>query len=227
LFINKDLATYYQLSGVTSSEFKLVNDTSGVRGGLLTLGAVMAAHGHSNETAPIPRGKFIRKRILCQEFPNPPSDLNTSFPDPDPSLTTRERFTLRTAGAECQQCHRYLNGVGFGFESFDGAGAFRVKDMGKIVDSTGVILGLESLAGTDATAYSGAKEMQQIIAQSESAKACLAKQYYRFSRGYAETQSDTATLQNLTQRFAESHYNLQELMIGITQQSSFTLRRAH
>lgn len=226
VFVNSDLANYYKIANVTGTDFRQVVDGSGLRGGVLTLGAVMAAHGHSNETAPIPRGKFVRKRILCQDMPPPPTDLNTSFPDPDPSLTTRERFTLRTAAPECQLCHKYLNGVGFGFENFDGAGAYRTLDNSKIVNSTGVILGLESLAGTDTTAYNGAKEMEQVIANSASAKACFAKQYYRFSRGYAETTSDTATLKNLTQKFADSSYNLQELMVGVTQQNSFTLRRA-
>ena len=225
VFANSTLATYYGMGGVTGNQMQMVADSSGNRGGLLTLGAVMAAHGHSNETAPIPRGKFVRRKIMCQDLPDPPVDLDTSFPDPDPSLTTREKFAARTSNPECQDCHKYLNGVGFGFEAFDGAGAFRTTDNGKAVDSSGVILGMASLGGSDQTSYYGAREMQQALAESENTKACMARQFYRFARGYSDGNSDRNTLNNLTALFEQSEYNLQEMMISVTQLQTFTLRR--
>lgn len=225
VFVNSALAGYYGISGVNGNQMQMVPDSSGNRGGLLSLGAVMAAHGHSNETAPIPRGKFVRKKIMCQDFPEPPVDLDTSFPDPDPSLTTREKFAARTAATECQDCHRYLNGVGFGFEAFDGAGAYRTSDNGKNVDVSGVIIGMASLSGTDQTSYSGVRDMQQVLAEADSTKACVARQFYRFARGYSDGSSDVNTLKNLTQLFEASNYNLQEMMIGVTQLQTFALRR--
>ncbi|MGM0569114.1 DUF1592 domain-containing protein [Marinobacter sp.] len=225
VFVNQPLARYYGLQGVSGDEMSLVEDTTDSRGGILALGAVMAAHGHANESAPIPRGNFVRRRLMCQDLPPPPEDLDTTGPAPDPSQTTRERFAARTGGDDCQTCHLYINGIGFGFEAFDGAGGFRTTDNNKPVDTYGVIYGLESLLEDSSAAYNGVREMQQVLVQTDSVKSCMARQFYRFARGYVETGSDSNTLDNLNHLFASSGYDLQELMVGLTQLQTFTLRR--
>lgn len=225
VFVNQALANYYGLNGVSGNNMRQVQDTTGTRGGLLAMGAVMASHGHANESAPIPRGNFVRRRMMCQELPPPPEDLDTSAPEPDPHFTTRERFESRTSSADCQTCHLYINGPGFGFEAFDGAGGFRNTDNNKPVNTYGVIYGLESLLDSSSVAFDGVREMQQVIAQTDSVKSCMTKQFYRFSRGYIEGTSDANTLDNLTQIFANSDYNLQELIVGLSQLQTFTLRR--
>ena len=225
VFVNQALANYYNLPGVSGDNMRKVMDTTGTRGGILATGAVMASHGHANESAPIPRGNFVRRRLMCQDLPPPPEELDTSFPDPDPNYTTRERFEEKTGDPDCQTCHLYINGVGFGFAAFDGAGGYRTTDNGKPVNTYGEIFGLESLLESSSAAYDGVREMQQILSQTDSSKSCLATQFYRFARGYIETSSDENTIDNLTQLFAASDYNLQELMVGITQLQTFTLRR--
>ncbi|SFR45137.1 Cytochrome C oxidase, cbb3-type, subunit III [Marinobacter daqiaonensis] len=225
VFVNEALADYYGLPGVSGDQLRLVQDTNGIRGGLLALGAVMASHGHANESAPIPRGNFVRRRLMCQDLPPPPEDLDTSGPAPDPSQTTRERFEARTGGDDCQTCHLYINGIGFGFEAFDGAGGFRTTDNNRPVNTYGVIYGLESLLEETSAAYDGVRQMQQTLVQTDSLKSCMSRQFYRFARGYIETGSDSNTLDNLNQLFANSGYDLQELMVGLTQLQTFTLRR--
>ena len=225
VFVNQALADYYNLPGISGDSIRKVTDTTGTRGGLLALGAVMASHGHANESAPIPRGNFVRRRLMCQELPPPPEELDTSFPDPDPDYTTRERFEEKTGDPDCQTCHLYINGVGFGFAAFDGAGGYRTTDNGKQVNTYGEIHGLESLLDDSSAAYDGVGQMQQVLSQTDSSKRCLATQFYRFARGYIETSSDENTIDNLTQLFAASDYNLQDLMVGITQLQTFTLRR--
>lgn len=225
VFVNQALADYYNLPGVSGDNIRKVTDTTGTRGGILAMGAVMASHGHANESAPIPRGNFVRRRLMCQELPPPPDELDTSFPDPDPNFTTRERFEEKTGDPDCQTCHLYINGVGFGFAAFDGAGGYRTTDNGKPVNTYGEIYGLESLLDESSAAYDGVGEMQQLLSQTDNSKSCLATQFYRFARGYIETSSDENTIDNLTQLFAAGDYNLQDLMVGITQLQTFTLRR--
>lgn len=225
VFVNQALASYYNLSGVSDDNIRKVLDTTGTRGGILATGAVMASHGHANESAPIPRGNFVRRRLMCQDLPPPPEELDTSFPDPDPNFTTRERFEEKTGDPDCQTCHLYINGVGFGFAAFDGAGGYRTTDNGKPVNTYGQIYGLESLLEDSSVAYDGVREMQQVLSQTDSSKSCLATQFYRFARGYIETSSDENTIDNLTQLFAANGYNLQDLMVGITQLQTFALRR--
>lgn len=225
VFVNQPLANYYGLSGISGDQMQMVEDTTGTRGGVLAMGVVMASHGHANESAPIPRGNFVRRRLMCQDLPPPPEDLDTSGPEPDPNYTTRERFAERTGGEDCQTCHLYINGIGFGFEAFDGAGGHRTTDNNKPVDSYGTIHGLESLLEESSASYDGVREMQQLLVETDSLKSCMTKQFYRFSRGYVETSNDDNTLDNLNLVFANSGYDLQELMVGLTQLQTFTLRR--
>ena len=63
------------------------------------------------------------------------------------------------------------------------------------------------------------------VVQTDSLKSCMSKQFYRFARGYIETGSDQNTLDNLNRLFADSGYDLQELMVGLTKLQTFTLRR--
>ena len=226
VFVNNTLANYYGISGVNGSNLQQVVDTSGNRGGILTLGAVMAAHGHQNESAPFPRGNFIRGHIMCQQLPDPPEDLDTSFPPPDPNQTTRQRFEARVQSATCQECHRYLNGPGFAMEAFDGAGLFRTMDSGFPIDAVSDILGLNSLVDTDITTVNGAQELQTLLSTARSVRSCYPRQMFRFTRGYSETGNDQNTLNNLVLAFQASNYDLQELMISLTQLETFSLRRA-
>jgi len=226
VFVNNTLANYYGISGVNGSNMQKVIDPAGNLGGILTMGAVMAAHGHQNESAPFPRGNFIRGHIMCQQLPDPPEDLDTSFPPPNPDETTRQRFEARVQSPACQECHQYLNGPGFAMEAFDGAGKFRTTDNGSPVDVFSSILALNNLVDTDTTNVSGGQELQTLLATATSVRSCYPRQAFRFARGYAESGDDQNTINNLVLAFQASNYDLLELMVSLTQLETFSLRRA-
>src|SRR5690606_30112534 len=118
---------------------------AGQRGGILRTGALMAAHAHAMESAPVLRGVFVRKRLMCQELPPPPPDIDTTPPGLDPTLTTRERFSRHSDDPLCESCHRLIDPIGFSFEAYDGAGGFRELDNGSPIDVSGRMVALESL----------------------------------------------------------------------------------
>lgn len=194
------------------------------RFGLLTQPALLALLSHSDQSAPVLRGVFVRERILCQLVPAPPPDVNTVAPDPDPNATTRERFRQHTEQATCSSCHRLIDGIGFGFERYDQLGRYRATENGLEVDESGQVVEFEeaSLNG----AFAGAGELAARIASSESARDCLATNWYRYSFGRQETREDACSLAQLKQRFAASQGDFKELLVGLTQTDAFLYRPA-
>jgi hypothetical protein len=112
------------------------------RFGLLTQPGLLALLSHSDQTAPVIRGAFVRERILCDAVPPPPPNVNAIAPDPDPNATTRERFRQHTEQAVCYSCHQLIDGIGFGFERYDQLGRYRAVENGLDVDESGEVVAL-------------------------------------------------------------------------------------
>ena len=74
VYVNDVLAPFYGLpaGGRTPAHAGPPAPAEHPRGGLLTLGAVVGMHAHSNESSPVRRGVFVRTRLLCQTLPPPP-----------------------------------------------------------------------------------------------------------------------------------------------------------
>ena len=221
---NAELAGFYGLSGA-GNDFASLDVGASERGGLLGLGAVLASHAHSNESSPIKRGLFVRDRLLCQNLPAPPAAVNTTPPGLDPTLTTRARFAKHTESPECASCHAFIDGIGFGFEGFDGIGARREVENGLPVDESGTLVGLESLSDSDKQAFTGPRDLAALIAESPHAQACLSLQYYRFARGYEERKSDACSLATLEARFEKQNLNVKELLLALPTLQSFVIRK--
>ncbi len=231
VFANRALADFYGLAGVPSDQLQLTPVSNGSRGGLLSLVSILAAHAHADDSSPVKRGVFVRKRLLCHELPPPPPTVDNTPPALDPTLTTRERFAVHSSSESCQVCHRYIDGVGFGFEAYNGAGKYRHSENGQLVDDSGHVLGLDAFDPTDLQAdlpdisFSGLRELSDLLVTSEAAPRCLTAQYFRYARGYQETAADRCTVENLHQRFTVSGYDLPTLLTTIVASPSYILRR--
>ena len=225
LHVNDPLAAYYGLArpGTGSAFTKVVAPSTTTRGGVLTLGTVLASHAHASETSPVKRGRFVRERMLCQPLPPPPPNLNTTPPGLDPSKTTRERFAAHTANVACSGCHKFIDGVGFGFESFDGAGAERRFEHGLPVDARGELLARESFDLATRESFDGPRALGYLLASSARAERCVATQFHRFTRGYAE--ADTCDARRLADQFMSVNGDLRELVLRTLTARSVRERR--
>jgi hypothetical protein len=194
------------------------------RAGLLTQPALLALLSHSDQTAPVIRGVFVRERILCLPVAPPPPTVNAVPPDPDPNATTRERFRQHTEQVACFGCHKLIDGVGFGFERYDQLGRYRAVENDLPVDESGEIV--SSSEATLDGAFSGAAELAERIAASPRARDCLATNWYTYAFGRKEQPEDACSLDQLKARFRSSDGDLKELLIGLTQTDSFLYRPA-
>lgn len=216
------LAAYYGSEpGVMTDESELprIELNPDERSGLLTQAAVISAHTVEDSTAGVHRGKFIRENMLCLTLPPPPPV--DALITPDETLSTRQRFERKTESDGCILCHALLNPTGFLLEHYDLTGAYREMDGPFAIDATG------GLPGSDVPgALDGAIELSAALSTSDDARHCMVRQWFRFAMARTDTNEDASSVQQVFSAFAESGYDLNELIVEMTASPAFRLRRA-
>ncbi|MFC3116121.1 starch-binding protein [Cellvibrio fontiphilus] len=236
-YMTQQMANHYGLTWPGGSGVQRV-DYSGVnaeRRGVLGHAGILAIQSASEKTHPVKRGLFVRRSLLCQDFPPPPVGAELK-PQEDPSLTVRERFENAHLQQGCESCHQYIDGIGFGLENYNALGLYvttETTDNGlvKAINSLGEIGSLNSAEtylseSEPVTMYHGMDELTELLAQSPNAQACYARQWYRYARGQREEASDSCTLQVFGRDFKNaSNANLLDLMVEFTQTKNYILRK--
>lgn len=218
-YVDADLAELYGLTGVSGQSLEEVTLPDGQRGGVLGLGAVLAATSHSDSSSPILRGLFVRERLLCQPLGTPPADV-PAIPEIASDATTRERFEQHTSDPVCASCHQYIDPVGFGFEAYDAVGRYREEEGGKAVDASGDMVDVELMgAGTHAPFFT-LGELGGILAESDAAQVCFTRNVWRFTMGFEEESGDLCAIEALTAESAD----VQDLLIQLITSPEFVQR---
>lgn len=222
VYLDAELAALYGVEP-PSEGFARVELDPDERAGLLTQPAMLALFSHPDQSAPIQRGVFVREQVLCQPIDSPPPSVDQTPPDPDPNLTTRERFAEHTAIPGCNECHKKIDGIGFGLENYDQLGRFRAYEFGIPVDASGELLEAteERLNGK----FDGAVQLSKRLADSAQVEDCIATQWYRYATGRVENDADGCSLQQVQDAFRASGGSFKELLVAITLSDAFRYRR--
>jgi hypothetical protein len=215
-FMSPELAPLYGVPAPTAPGFTRVDLDPTRRAGLLTQVGVMATLAHENQTDPVHRGKFVRERLLCESVPPPPVNANITPPVVNATATTRERFAQHRTDPACAACHSLMDPIGLGFEHYDAIGVWRDTDNGFPVDATGQINGSD-VSGP----FDGAIELSKKLANSQQVKDCFVQTWFSFAHGRSITQADLGNLAVLSQAFAAHSFQISELLVAMTQTTSF------
>jgi hypothetical protein len=218
-FMNAKLASYYGVPGVVGDSFVRVNLDPTQRSGLLTQGGLLSVLAKSNQTAPVHRGKFVREQLLCDELPPPPPDIIIKPPELSSTLSTRERFAQHSASAACSGCHQLMDPIGLTFENYDGAGKYRTTENNKAIDVSGEIT-QSDVTGT----FQGVTGLAQKLSTSQKVKSCMARSWFRYAYGRAETDADACALAEVNQKFKESGYKITSLIVALAKTDAFLYR---
>ncbi len=221
-FLDDRLAALYDVDAPSGNGLQQA-DLPPDRAGLLSHASILGSYAYSDQSSPVRRGLFVRRRILCQELPDPPPNAG-AVPQVDPDASTRERFDQHSSDPACAGCHVLIDPIGFGFGHFDAIGAFREEDAGKPVDASGTATSIEGIPA-DAEAFDGVVELAELLATSPEAPACLARQYFRFAHGRLETEDDACALDALATRFADAEYDLLDLFVATLTAGEFRYRQ--
>ncbi len=224
-WLNPPLAAYYgvpfEATSPNSAAFEPVDLPASYAGGLLAAGAVLTTHARPTGSSPIHRGVLVRERLLCEDLPPPPENLDTSPPETDLTLSTRERYAEHSQNPACRGCHQRIDPIGFGFEHFDGTGRRREEDDGHPIDATGDVKG----AGDAAGPFEGLGELAERLAHSAQAKRCFIRQWTTSLWGLPEEPSLHSSLESLATGFIESDSRLQPVLEGMISLPHFLTRR--
>ncbi len=220
-YVNSTLAALYGVQGVTGDPLVKTDLNPMQRAGLLTQSSVLATTAAFDSTSPVHRGLLVRERFLCQVTPSPPPDVDVNIPRADPKMTTRERYARHQSEPYCAGCHRLMDSIGLGFESYDAIGKFRTIENGKTIDATGEVVASRDVDGP----FNGAVELANKVAKSSEVRECMTQIWLSYAT--ANLTSDLAcTVARLTTDFNNAGSDFRKLILAIAKSDAFRSRRA-
>lgn len=218
-FVNEELAAFYGMDPVTGEHFREAPTDPATRMGFLTHGSVLTGTTVSNFTNPVRRGAFLLHGMMCLDLPQPPPALAAEIKPPDPYVgaTGRERYAAHSEQQACANCHALMDPPGFALENYDAVGLWRDQENGVTIDASGQITVLPE-------SFSGPMELITLLSESETTYACFSQKWlnYAFGRTLRETDlTDACLRESVMTQFVESGYDVQGLLLALTQTDSF------
>ncbi len=139
--------------------------------GILGTKAFVQSHTSNPTPSFINRGEFVTERLLCAELPEDvPAEVNEGG-----ELTPLEVFEIHDKQA-CATCHVVFDNYGVLFQQFDAETGLFDQTI-NIFGNSFELYTIGDVAGT----LGSVTELSQVIGQSETAQACMAKLFYRHS----------------------------------------------
>ncbi|MEI6715087.1 MAG: DUF1592 domain-containing protein [Verrucomicrobiota bacterium] len=128
--INGLLANFYGIEGVSGDAFRPVFlGPESPRGGLLGMSAIMAMGSNGERTSPVERGAWVLRKLLHDPPPPAPPNVPQLSRLSSEALSPRERVLAHQEEAQCRQCHRKIDPIGFGLENFNATGQWRTTEL--------------------------------------------------------------------------------------------------
>jgi hypothetical protein len=192
---------------------------AGQRAGLLTQASFLATHAHRDDSGPVQRGVVVQSNLLCRPPPAPPNDV-PDLPEGGPTETMRELLQKQHQVDGCALCHKSIDGIGLGFEGYDGSGKWRPTQNGAPTDVSGELVDVD-VAGP----FQGAVELAGKLADSADVRDCVAEQWFRFAFRRAIEEGDEAcSLAPARDLFAAQGGDIRALLLALVETDSFRNR---
>ena len=161
------------------------------------------------------RGSFVEQKLMCQIIPKPTGEIAAKVtpPDPNSAATARQRFTTHSSDPVCRGCHINMDPIGYALENFDPIGQWRDTENNTPIDASGMteVLG----------AFNGPLELEAALAASEQVQNCFASQWMNFGYGRTLSEAESCGVESVRTQFKAKGYNVQELLIALTQSEAF------
>jgi hypothetical protein len=143
-------------------------------GRLLTDRSVLTVHARTAGSSPVHRGLLVRERMLCEDIPDPPANIDLSIGGVDPSATTRVQFAQHTDNPACAECHQHLDPIGVTFEHYTQLGVYRIEERGQAIDAGGEL---------DGVPVNGVEELTASLVADPRFRTCFSRAWRRFASG--------------------------------------------
>jgi hypothetical protein len=219
-FVDGPLAQLYGVSAPASGMMKV--STGSQRVGLLNQASFLTTYAHSSFSAPVKRGHLVRTQMLCQTIPPPDASLkvNTTPPTPTANETTRQADQGHMTIAACANCHQLMDPIGWGFESFDGNGAYRTTENGQPIDDSAAMY---SMTGT-MTPYPSGAALIADLASSSVVEQCYWSHFADFAAATTDPNIEAAFLSFWQQLPAGMRQSLPQVIVAFVESDLFLKR---
>ncbi len=218
-FVNERLARHYGLPGVKGSEFRRVSLQGQERRGVLTHASILTVTSNPTRTSPVKRGKWILENILNAPPPPPPPDV-PELEEKQAELrgTLRQRMEQHRTNVLCASCHQRMDPLGFGFENFDGVGAWRTHEGKFPIDASGVLPGGQK--------FKGPRELVAILkAREGDFRRCLAEKMLTYALGRGLEAYDRCALDDIGAAVVRGQNRFSSLVLAVVKSDPFQKRK--
>lgn len=222
VYVNRELADHYGLSGVRDEQFVKVRVDDGRRGGLVTMAGVLAITSRPSRTSPVIRGKWILSELLS--YPPPPAPPNVpplpEAEDGKPNVgTLRQRLERHRADPACNGCHQRIDPLGFGLENFDAIGRWRTRgEHGEGLDTVGTLPSGEQ--------FDGPQQLKKLLkARQERIMQTIVERMLMYALGRGLERHDRSTVRLIAKNLAADQFQAQTLIREVALSLPFRYRR--
>ena len=225
-YLNEKLARHYGLTNLAVTGIALHRVTlppGCVRGGVLTMGSVLAVTSNPTRTSPVKRGLFILQNILGNPTPPPPPNIppledakNEAFGRPP---TSREALEIHRNQPQCNSCHGRMDPLGLAFENFNALGMWRENEFGEPIEVADRLVTGES--------FKDVNELKHILATKHRIEfyRTLTEKMLTYALGRGLEYYDVETVDEIVARLDRQNGRFSALHYGIIESAPFQKRR--
>ncbi len=217
-FVNDRLARHYGIPEISGDHFRRVQVPDPERRGLLGHGSILTLTSHAERTSPVLRGKWVLSVLLGSPPPPPPPDVPeldaTAAVADGRELTVRERLEQHRANPACASCHRAIDPIGLALENFDVTGAWRTRDAGNPVDTSGSLYD-----GTSLTSPSDLRSA--LLKYSPALITTFTENLMAYGLGRRVEYPDMPQIRAIVRAASHHDYNLSSFILGVATSPAF------
>jgi hypothetical protein len=190
--------------------------------GVLGHAAFLTEHSLPGNSSPVQRGVIVRERILCQDLPPVPENLDTNLSDSTGFASNRERYAQHSADPSCSGCHSIIDPIGFAFENYDAFGRYRTDENGTPIDATGSLSGVSG----GPIALDGLQSLNDYLATSDEAHSCFIRYWSYYAYGRQGWTEEVCNHDAIRAEASADGYSLRSTLLAIIHSPHFTRRVA-
>lgn len=190
------------------------------RGGLLTQGAWLVAHGKAGRDNVVRRGMNVFREAMCNDIRPPDGlDVNAELAKlVGPDATVRETVDARGTTGTCAGCHQIADPVGLVFEHYASDGSWQANyPDGMPIDT---LVELDGIGN-----FERAPEMTTALSEAERFRTCFMRRFAQFAWGLDLGEPTRVPyLQRISGEFDEADSRLTELLVTLVRSPEFIER---
>lgn len=221
-FLNEPLAEHYGIEGVQGDSLQQVFFSSGERGGLLGMAAILRATSLPTRTSPVLRGKWVLEQILGTPAPPPPPnvpELEASHDSTQGPQSLRVLLEKHREDPACSGCHNAMDPIGLGLENFDGLGRWREAYGELPIDPSGQLKSGE--------AFAGPAELKQILLSKQDLFARnFSKKMLSYALGRSLNFKDTPTIDALQESLLVNDFHTTTFLFDLVYSYPFRYKKS-